>query len=138
MAAPKILVVDDQPINVQLLKRKLERGGLPPSGPPPDGVAPKANLTLALLLITNPVMVPLLAFGVHFLGSIGMKITSVSAVGLLLSIIVTGHRARAQIRTANGRLGGRYRAFFSLAIAYPELVVAVMIMIIVFTSPFFS
>ena len=25
MAAPKILVVDDQPINVQLLKRKLER-----------------------------------------------------------------------------------------------------------------
>ncbi|OIR18896.1 response regulator PleD [mine drainage metagenome] len=28
MAAPKILVVDDQPINVQLLKRKLEREGL--------------------------------------------------------------------------------------------------------------
>ncbi len=27
MAAPKILVVDDQPINVQLLKRKLEREG---------------------------------------------------------------------------------------------------------------
>jgi len=25
MPAPKILVVDDQPINVQLLKRKLER-----------------------------------------------------------------------------------------------------------------
>ncbi len=28
MAAPKILVVDDQPINVQLLKRKLEREGM--------------------------------------------------------------------------------------------------------------
>jgi two-component system sensor histidine kinase/response regulator len=28
MAAPKILVVDDQPINVQLLKRKLEREGI--------------------------------------------------------------------------------------------------------------
>lgn len=28
MAVPKILVVDDQPINVQLLKRKLEREGL--------------------------------------------------------------------------------------------------------------
>jgi len=28
MAAPQILVVDDQPINVQLLKRKLEREGL--------------------------------------------------------------------------------------------------------------
>ena len=28
MATPKILVVDDQPINVQLLKRKLEREGL--------------------------------------------------------------------------------------------------------------
>lgn len=28
MSAPKILVVDDQPINVQLLKRKLERDGL--------------------------------------------------------------------------------------------------------------
>jgi CheY-like chemotaxis protein len=28
MGAPKILVVDDQPINVQLLKRKLEREGL--------------------------------------------------------------------------------------------------------------
>ena len=28
MSAPKILVVDDQPINVQLLKRKLEREGL--------------------------------------------------------------------------------------------------------------
>ena len=28
MAAPKILVVDDQPLNVQLLKRKLEREGL--------------------------------------------------------------------------------------------------------------
>ncbi len=28
MAAPTILVVDDQPINVQLLKRKLERSGL--------------------------------------------------------------------------------------------------------------
>lgn len=28
MAAPKILVVDDQPVNVQLLKRKLEREGL--------------------------------------------------------------------------------------------------------------
>jgi two-component system, sensor histidine kinase and response regulator len=28
MAAPKILVVDDQPINVQLLKRKMEREGL--------------------------------------------------------------------------------------------------------------
>ena len=28
MAAPSILVVDDQPINVQLLKRKLERSGL--------------------------------------------------------------------------------------------------------------
>lgn len=28
MASSKILVVDDQPINVQLLKRKLERGGL--------------------------------------------------------------------------------------------------------------
>ena len=28
MAAPSILVVDDQPINVQLLKRKLERGGI--------------------------------------------------------------------------------------------------------------
>jgi CheY-like chemotaxis protein len=28
MAAPKILVIDDQPINVQLLKRKLEREGL--------------------------------------------------------------------------------------------------------------
>ena len=28
MAAPKILVVDDQPINVQLLKRKLERQGM--------------------------------------------------------------------------------------------------------------
>lgn len=27
-AAPTILIVDDQPINVQLLKRKLERGGL--------------------------------------------------------------------------------------------------------------
>ena len=118
------------------LKRKLERGGLPPSGPPPDGVAPKAKLTLGLLLITNLVMMPLLAVGVHFLGTIGMEITSVSAVGLLLTIIVTGHRARAQIRTANGRLGGRYRAFFSLAIAYPELVVAVMVMIIVFSNPF--
>jgi CheY-like chemotaxis protein len=28
MAAPKIIVVDDQPINVQLLKRKLEREGM--------------------------------------------------------------------------------------------------------------
>jgi CheY-like chemotaxis protein len=28
MATPKILVVDDQPINVQLLKRKLEREGM--------------------------------------------------------------------------------------------------------------
>jgi CheY-like chemotaxis protein len=28
MPAPKILVVDDQPINVQLLKRKLEREGM--------------------------------------------------------------------------------------------------------------
>ena len=28
MAAPSILVVDDQPINVQLLKRKLEREGI--------------------------------------------------------------------------------------------------------------
>jgi CheY-like chemotaxis protein len=28
MSNPRILVVDDQPINVQLLKRKLERGGL--------------------------------------------------------------------------------------------------------------
>jgi len=28
MAAPKILLVDDQPINVQLLKRKLEREGI--------------------------------------------------------------------------------------------------------------
>jgi len=28
MAAPKILVVDDQPINVQFLKRKLEREGM--------------------------------------------------------------------------------------------------------------
>ena len=28
MSAPKILVIDDQPINVQLLKRKLEREGL--------------------------------------------------------------------------------------------------------------
>ena len=28
MAAPTILVVDDQPINVQLLKRKLEREGI--------------------------------------------------------------------------------------------------------------
>ncbi len=28
MAAPKVLVVDDQPINVQLLKRKLEREGM--------------------------------------------------------------------------------------------------------------
>jgi two-component system, sensor histidine kinase and response regulator len=28
MAAPKILVIDDQPINVQLLKRKLEREGI--------------------------------------------------------------------------------------------------------------
>src|SRR3954463_6771897 len=28
MAAPHILVVDDQPINVQLLKRKLEREGI--------------------------------------------------------------------------------------------------------------
>jgi DNA-binding response OmpR family regulator len=28
MSAPKILVVDDQPVNVQLLKRKLEREGL--------------------------------------------------------------------------------------------------------------
>ncbi len=28
MSSSKILVVDDQPINVQLLKRKLERGGL--------------------------------------------------------------------------------------------------------------
>ena len=28
MGAPKILVVDDQPINVQLLKRKLEREGM--------------------------------------------------------------------------------------------------------------
>src|SRR5476651_2795322 len=28
MSAPKILIVDDQPVNVQLLKRKLEREGL--------------------------------------------------------------------------------------------------------------
>ncbi len=28
MSAPSILVVDDQPINVQLLKRKLEREGI--------------------------------------------------------------------------------------------------------------
>jgi len=28
MSAPNILVVDDQPINVQLLKRKLEREGI--------------------------------------------------------------------------------------------------------------
>ena len=28
MAVPKILVVDDQPIHVQLLKRKLEREGI--------------------------------------------------------------------------------------------------------------
>ena len=28
MDAPKLLVVDDQPINVQLLKRKLEREGI--------------------------------------------------------------------------------------------------------------
>ncbi len=28
MPAPKILVVDDQPINVQLLKRKLEKSGI--------------------------------------------------------------------------------------------------------------
>jgi two-component system sensor histidine kinase/response regulator len=28
MPAPFILVVDDQPINVQLLKRKLEREGI--------------------------------------------------------------------------------------------------------------
>ena len=28
MSAPKILVVDDQPINVQLLRRKLEREGI--------------------------------------------------------------------------------------------------------------
>ncbi len=28
MPAPKILVVDDQPINVQLLRRKLEREGI--------------------------------------------------------------------------------------------------------------
>ena len=28
MGASKILVVDDQPINVQLLKRKLEREGM--------------------------------------------------------------------------------------------------------------
>ena len=28
MSVPKILVVDDQPINVQLLKRKLEKGGI--------------------------------------------------------------------------------------------------------------
>ena len=28
MPASKILVVDDQPINVQLLKRKLEREGM--------------------------------------------------------------------------------------------------------------
>ena len=28
MPAPKILVVDDQPINVQLVKRKLEREGM--------------------------------------------------------------------------------------------------------------
>ena len=28
MAAPSILVVDDQPVNVQLLRRKLEREGI--------------------------------------------------------------------------------------------------------------
>ena len=28
MSSPKILVVDDQPVNVQLLKRKLEREGI--------------------------------------------------------------------------------------------------------------
>jgi CheY-like chemotaxis protein len=39
MAALKIVVVDDQPINVQLLKRKLEREGLLVSAPTTAGTA---------------------------------------------------------------------------------------------------
>jgi len=45
MPAPKILVVDDQPINVQLLKRKLEREGL--------GVTAAYNGLEALALIAK-------------------------------------------------------------------------------------
>jgi len=60
MPAPKILVVDDQPINVQLLKRKLEREGMEViaaySGQEALDLVPKTKPDLILLDVMMPEM----------------------------------------------------------------------------------
>lgn len=60
MAAPKILVVDDQPINVQLLKRKLEREGMQVvaaySGPEALALVQQEKPDLILLDVMMPDM----------------------------------------------------------------------------------